>query len=183
MWCPNCKVWTTQINTELGRPIHGGTSSCGITLMISPPLSKDMDLPDVNPTAARIKYKNSEGELMVEKPELFKLNINKKTVNQIKYAQIGIIIMMIGIILSVGINGFGPRGKSDWAGERGDLDVGAIQGIYFGRILYYFGIMILCLSLLSIALQTKELHIHLRVGLLITMGLIIASIFSASYFF
>lgn len=55
MWCPNCKILTTKINTELGRPIHGGKSGCGITLMDAPPIQKKKSDPDVESISIRGK--------------------------------------------------------------------------------------------------------------------------------
>ena len=101
--------------------------------------------------------------------------------NFARLAQLGIIFIIFGIIIALLMVGFGPRDHDDW-GPSGDLVDWAEKGIYVGAITFYIGVLMLSLSFLTIALFSPNLHIHLRVGLLIAMGLVLGPALSMSFY-
>ena len=89
----------------------------------------------------------------------------------IKFAQYGLIILVIGIVITRMItilNSF-DYGRAD---EALDVVFKLIQ--IMGIIVFYIGVLLFLLSLFSIAIHDEELHIYLRVALIIAIGLIVS---------
>lgn len=84
---------------------------------------------------------------------------------QIKTAKIGLILMVVGVILSRVIFSAAAFNLPNEL-----ISVVNIAGI----VLLFVGMLLLLLPLLMIAMHDKELHHHVRVAIVIAVGLIIA---------
>ena len=97
----------------------------------------------------------------------------------IKFAQYGLIILTIGIVITrvISIINSFDYGDND---ETLDIVFKLIQII--GIIVFYIGVLLFLLSLFSIAIHDENLHIYLRVALIIAIGLIISiPLYSTTY--
>lgn len=119
---------------------------------------------------------------MDKKSDLMNFSLDKKSKNYAVMAQLGIVILIVGIIISLGMRGFGPREDEDEYGIQSDLEDWAIDVVFLGTIMFYIGVLLLSLALLTIALFGENLHIYFRVGLLIATGLILGPTLNASYY-
>jgi fatty acid desaturase len=87
----------------------------------------------------------------------------------LRFVQIGVLLLVIGLIWITFIRGFGPRDSEYMQTSPTEL---SRQLATIGVIIYYVGFALLLLGLFSLALLTKEMHIYLRIGLLIAFALI-----------
>lgn len=78
-----------------------------------------------------------------------------------KSAKIGIMIIIFGLIIALNLRAYE---KTHSAGV-------------FGFSIAYVGVLILLFSLFSLSLYAKNLHIYIRIALLITIGLIVGNLF------
>lgn len=97
----------------------------------------------------------------------------------IRSAQYGLVILIVGIVITrviIIVNSY------DFGGADESLDdvFKFIQII--GIIVFYIGVLFFLLSLFSIAIHDEDLHIYLRVALIIAIGLIVSiPLYSSTY--
>ena len=97
----------------------------------------------------------------------------------IRLAQYGLIILIIGIVITRVISIVNSFDFGD-ADEALDDLFKFIQII--GIIVFYIGVLMFLLSLFSIAINDEDLHIYLRVALIIAIGLIVSiPLYSSTY--
>ena len=97
---------------------------------------------------------------MDNRVDLIEYNPDRITKKYGMLAQIGIIIIIIGIIIVICIRAIEISGDA------------ARAAYYGGQILFYIGLLLLVLSMFTIALFARNLHVYMRVALLITIGLL-----------
>ena len=119
---------------------------------------------------------------MQERPENMWLFLDPKSSNYAKLAQIGIILLIVGMIIALIMQGFGPRAEEDYWGDRGPLHDWAVKVVYIGLIIFYIGVLFLTFSLFTIAMFAPNIHIYARVGLLIAIGLIIGPTLTVAFY-
>lgn len=125
---------------------------------------------------------NQGSDYMNDDMDLMSINLDKKSKKYAEMAQIGIIILIVGIIITLGMRGFGPRERADGFSDQGELKDWAVDIVFLGAIIFYIGVLLLSLGLLTIALFGNKIHIYMRVGLLIATGLILGPTLGASYY-
>jgi hypothetical protein len=84
---------------------------------------------------------------------------------QVKVAKIGLILMIVGVIIT--------RVIFPFAGFNLPSELINVLNIA-GIVLLYIGMLLLILPLLMIAMYDKELHHHVRVAIVVAVGLILA---------
>jgi len=105
---------------------------------------------------------------MDNRSDLTKYTLDETTRKYGILAQIGIIILVIGIIISMCYRIF-------------DLSGDTAKAVYYGgQVIFYIGLLFLVLSMFTIALFAKNLHVYIRVALLITIGLLFSIPLQAS---
>ena len=91
--------------------------------------------------------------------------------------QFGFGLSLLGLILRYFLLVYKFQNLKDAAGD-------IFQGIadFFGLVAF-LGIGTMIFGLLSLALLGKDIHLYLRIGILIALGMIIGRFFSLGYFF
>jgi len=112
--------------------------------------------------------REKEGDNMDDRSDLIEYKLDGVTKKYGILAQIGIIILMIGIIIVISVRAL------DLSGDTAKVTY------YGGQIIFYIGLLFLVLSMFTIALFAKNLHIYIRVALLITIGLLFSVPLQAS---
>ena len=88
----------------------------------------------------------------------------------IKFAQIGLIIFILGLLIFSIIN---ISSSFDFGNSRDTVN-NIFRIIKIGAIsLFYVGVLLFILSMFTIALHDEDMHINLRAALMIAIGLII----------
>ena len=116
---------------------------------------------------------------MGEDRHLMNFSLDKRTKNISKISFLAIILIIIGIMVSVGIRGFGPREDENRMSELRDW---AKKTMYVGALIYYVGVGILSICFLSMAFFAKRMHLYMRIGLIIATALLLGPTLNASYY-
>ena len=97
------------------------------------------------------------------------------SLNYIRAVQIGILLVIIGIIITIGVEGFADSGSGGIYDFYPSYPDWVNQAVTMGGIVYYIGLCTLLLGLFSLAIKAKELHIYLRVGLIVAFAIVFAA--------
>ena len=109
-------------------------------------------------------------------------HLDSKSLSYAKLARIGIIIIIIGVLITMFVRGFGPRvGNREYMSQN-PLEAWAQRVVFTGAMIFYLGVALLSYSLLSIALFGKNIHLYLRIGLIIGVALILGNTLGSSYY-
>lgn len=109
---------------------------------------------------------------------IFKLEPRMRIFGMI--AIIAVIVLIVGILISVGLKGFGPREEDDYG--RGDMEEWVVKANHVGAMIYYIGVGALSFCLLTIALFSRRMHLYMRIGLIVATALLLGPTLNASYY-
>jgi hypothetical protein len=116
---------------------------------------------------------------MDEMDEDKELIIDKKSKKYIRYAKFGIVIIIVGLLISLIVLPLSAGTEGYWNTIL--LSQEEFILIFIGVMVSLVGVMTLSLALLSLALYSKNIHIYIRASLILALGLILGTTITAIY--
>ncbi len=108
--------------------------------------------------------------------------LDSKSMKYAKLARIGILLIIFGILITMFFRGFGPRETRSKYMSQNNLKSWVQKVVFTGAMVFYLGVGLLSYSLLSIALFGKNIHLYLRIGLIIGVAMILGPTLNSSYY-
>ena len=102
--------------------------------------------------------------------QYYKSDKSKQT--NTRLVQVGIILIMIGIIITIGVQGFAEAPSSSYYDIFPTQDEWVQYTVAVSGIIYYIGLTMTLLGLFGLALLTKEMHVNMKIALIISFALV-----------
>ena len=98
--------------------------------------------------------------------------VDRSEQKYVRFLQIGILLIMIGLIIAITVQGFTEMESGDIYDPFPTQEDWVNKVVTVGGIIYYIGLALLLMGLLGLALLTKEMHLYMKIALIITFAIV-----------